>query len=141
VPDWACAQGRIDLALVTEFLRECVARRYYAGASPPPSAARGRGPPPPRGAPPPPTFSGFHEAPPPGARTPPPAWGPPSGGAPAPLFGGARGLGSRTASYLSIASSSDYGWGSSSEAAAGGYPPSAPAAGYTALDVNGRIDD
>ncbi|KAK9843681.1 hypothetical protein WJX81_002072 [Elliptochloris bilobata] len=146
-------QGRIDTAAVTEFLRECIARRYYVGAGGPPSTLRTRGPPPPRASlnPSTPPFSGFHETAPAGTRTPPQAWGTPVGGPPPPpsltgaftsAFAGARGLGSRTASYQSMASSSDYGWGSASEAggAAGG-AHSAFQGSHAALDVNGRIDD
>ena len=140
-------QGRIDTSAVTDFLRECIARRYYAGSSGlPPSALRGRGPSLPRPASNPgtPPFSGFHDTLPPGARTPPPVWGTPSGPPPPLPFSGMRGLGSRTTSYQSVASSSDYGWGSGSEA--GGVPASGVATGafiggHSTIDMNGRIDD
>lgn len=143
----AHAQGRIDAKAVTDFLRDCIARRYYAGAGSSPSGLHGRGPPPPRAGsnPSTPPFSGFHETLhehlPASARTPPQVWGSPAGGPPSITggYGGMRGLGSRTVSYQSMASSSDYGWGSASEA--GGAHGAFMGGGDTALDMNGRIDD
>ena len=144
---FAHAQGRIDATAVTDFLRDCIARRYYAGAGSSPSGLGGRGPPPPRAGsnPSTPPFSGFHETLhenlPASARTPPQMWGSPAAGPPSFTgpYGGMRGLGSRTVSHQSIASSSDYGWGSASEA--GGAHGAFTGAGHTALDMNGRIDD
>ena len=140
-------QGRIDATAVTDFLRDCIARRYYAGAGSSPSGLHARGPPPPRAGsnPSTPPFSGFHETLhehlPASARTPPQMWGSPAAGPPSFTggYGGMRGLGSRTVSYQSMASSSDYGWGSASEA--GGAHGAFTGGGHTALDMNGRIDD
>ena len=140
-------QGRIDAPAVTDFLRECIARRYYAGAGSSHSGLHGRGPPPPRAGsnPSTPPFSGFHETLhehlPASARTPPQMWGSPAAGPPSFTggYGGMRGLGSRTVSYQSMASSSDYGWGSASEA--GGAHGAFTGGGHTTLDMNGRIDD